>query len=157
MKRYTFFSALFSLLGALVWSQQALSQSVARHEETSPAIVYSAGAWLPETTMPWSGGRALYTVITPTNRPQAAFAFTGTGVDWIGYRGRYGGVVLVYLDGKLVTALDTYSATEEVSVVVYSARGLAAGNHSLTIELTGARNPLATNSETAVDAFDVFR
>lgn len=157
MKKYAFFSALFSLLGTLVWSQPALSQSVTRHEETDPAIVYSAGAWLPETTLPWSGGRAVYTVITPTNRPQATFTFTGTGVDWIGYRGRYGGVVLVYLDGLLVKAIDTYSATEEVSVVVYSARGLASRTHSLMIELTAARNPLATNSETAVDAFDVFR
>jgi hypothetical protein len=126
--------------------------TVTRFEEASSAIAYSPGAWIEETTMPWSGGRALYAVGAG---PQATFTFTGTAVDWIGYRGRYGGIVQVFLDGVLAAELDTYSATEEVSVIVYSASGLAPGDHSLRIELTGLRNPAAVNSETAVDAFDV--
>ena len=157
MKKLRFFVVTLSLLSAFVWLAQApvQAQSVTRHEETDTAIAYSPGIWIPETTMPWSGGRALYAVFSPNTPGQATFTFTGTGVDWIGYRGRYGGVVLVRLDGDLPTVLDTYSGTEQVSVVVYSARGLAPGIHSLTIDLTGARNPLATNSETVVDAFDV--
>ncbi len=124
-----------------------------RYEETDPAIVYSPGDWISDSAYgAWSGGSAMYTVNMGAN---ATFTFTGTGVSWIGYRGRYGGVVLVFLDGALTTAIDTYSATEQVSVPVYTTTGLAPGSHSLKLELTGARNPFAVNSETAVDAFDV--
>src|SRR6266566_2370168 len=155
MKKNTFFTAMPVLAAALLWSQLAQSAvSVTRYEETSPAITYSAGSWIPETTMGWSGGSAMYTVYSPPMRAQATFTFTGSGVNWIGYRGRYGGIVVVSLDGALPVLIDTYSATEQVSVVVYSATNLPPGNHSLTIELTAARNPLAINSETAVDAFD---
>lgn len=125
---------------------------VTRVEETAPAIVYSGG-WIPDSTYgPWSGGTATYTVEAGA---QARFTFNGTGVSWIGYRGRYGGVVRVFLDGVFVAEVDAYSATEEVSVAVYSATGLTPGDHSLMVELTGARNPSAINSEMAVDAFDV--
>ena len=128
--------------------------SAARYEETSPAIAYSNG-WLPETTMGWSGGRAVYAVWTWDLRATATFSFTGTGVSWIGYKGKYGGYVLVYLDNALVSMIDTWSATEQVGVPVYSISGLAPGPHTLKVELTGVRHPLALASETAVDAFDV--
>ncbi len=125
-----------------------------RIEETDPAIVYSPG-WIYDTAYgTWSGGSAKYTVDAAAH---ATFNFTGTGVSWIGYRGRYGGIVTVFLDGALVSALDTYSPTEQLAVPVYTVTGLPPGNHSLTVKLTGARNPFAVNSETAVDAFDVFR
>ncbi len=123
-----------------------------RFEETEPAIAYSGG-WISDSAYgPWSGGTANYTVEAGA---RATFTFTGTGVSWIGYRGRYGGIAQVFVDGSLAAKLDTYSATEEISVPVYTATGLAAGNHSLTVELTGRKNPAATNSEIAVDAFDV--
>src|SRR5258706_16407971 len=145
MKKLRFFVVTLSFLSTFVWLALApvQAESVTRHEETDTAIVYSPGVWIPETTMPWSGGRAVYAVFSPNTRAQAAFTFSGTGVDWIGYRGRFGGIVLVRLDGNLPAVLDTYSATEQVSVAVYSVRGLAPGIHSLMIELTGARNPLA--------------
>ena len=130
------------------------AQSAGRYEETSASIAYSNG-WLPETTMGWSGGRALYAVWTWDLRATATFSFTGTGVSWIGYKGKYGGYVLVYLDDALVSMIDTWSATEQVGVPVYSIGGLVRGPHTLKVELTGVRHPLALASETAVDAFDV--
>jgi hypothetical protein len=159
MKRSLYAAAVPVFLG-IVFSLPPEAQAVApapgavRYEETNSAIVYSYG-WISDSVYgPWSGGSAYYTVDAAAH---ATFTFTGTGVSWIGYRGRYGGVVLVFLDGTLATALDTYSSTEEVSVVVYTVTGLAPGIHSLKLQLTGARNPFAVNSETAVDAFDVFR
>jgi hypothetical protein len=130
------------------------AQSSARYEETGPAIAYSNG-WLQEATMGWSGGTAVYAVWTWDLRATATFTFTGTGVSWIGYRGKYGGFVLVYVDGALVSMIDTWAATEQVSVPVYTINGLAPGTHTLKVELTGVRHPLALASETAVDAFDV--
>ncbi len=130
------------------------SGTVTRVEETDPAVAYSPG-WIHDTAYgPWSGGSARYSVDAGAH---ATFSFTGTGVSWIGYRGRYGGIVQVYLDGALAAELDTYSATEEIAVPVYTRNGLASGSHSLRVELTGRRNPAAANSEIAVDAFDVTR
>jgi hypothetical protein len=146
--------ALVVLTGALTLPAPAAAQSSARYEENSPAIAYSNG-WLQEATMGWSGGTAVYAVWTWDLQATATFSFTGTGVSWIGYRGKYGGYVLVYLDGALVSMIDTWAATEQVSVPVYSINGLAPGPHTLKVELTGVRHPLALASETAVDAFDV--
>ena len=152
--RTTLLPASLVVAVALAAALPASAQAAARYQETSPSIAYSNG-WLPETTMGWSGGRAVYAVWTWDLRATATFSFTGSGVSWIGYKGKYGGYVLVYLDGALVSMIDTWSATEQVSVPVYSIGGLAPGPHTLKIELTGVRHPLALASETAVDAFDV--
>ena len=148
--------ATLAVAGALAAPLPASAQSAARYEETSPAIAYSNG-WLPITEGTWSGGRAVYAVWTWDLRATATFSFTGTGVSWIGYRGRYGGYVLVYLDNALVSMIDTWSATEQFGVPVYSIGGLAPGPHTLKVELSGVRHPLALASETAVDAFDVVK
>ena len=125
--------------------------TVMRFEETDPSIVYTAG-WNLEATRPWSGGTATYTASIGA---RATFTFTGTAVSWIGYRGPYGGIARVFLDGTLVTEVDVYAATEEVPAVDFTASGLAPGNHTLMIELTDKKNPSAISTEIAVDAFDV--
>jgi hypothetical protein len=137
-----------------VTSDEAPPQTgdASRFEETSPAINYSGGWNFGESTYPWSGGTATYTVEAGA---MATFPFTGTSVDWIGYRGRYGGIVRVYLDGSQVAELDTYSAEEQAQVVVYASPPLTPGNHTLIVELTELKNPAANTGETAVDAFDV--
>lgn len=147
----TFFGAV---LLSLPPAEAASLPGAVRHQENDPAIVYGPN-WIYDNTYgPWSGGSAMYTVDAEA---QATFTFTGTGVSWIGYRGRYGGIVAVLLDGAPVAVLDTYSPTEQLAVPVYTVTGLAPGSHSLTVRMTGARNPFATNSETAIDAFDVVR
>lgn len=127
-----------------------------RIEETDPAVIFGDN-WNPDTGYgPWSGGSAKYNVYNAGAGAYATFTFTGTGVSWIGYRGRYGGFVRVYIDGALTAELDTYRTEEEIAAPVYTITGLTAGTHSLMIELTGQRNSAALASETAVDAFDVM-
>jgi len=151
--RTTLMLASLAVTAALAAPLPASAQ--ARYEESSPSVAYSNG-WQPEVTLSgWSGGNAVYAVWTWDLRATATFSFTGTGVSWIGYKGKYGGYVLVYLDNTLVSMIDTWSATEQVSVPVYSIGGLTRGPHTLKVELTGVRHPLALASETAVDAFDV--
>jgi hypothetical protein len=121
-----------------------------RYQETDPAIAY-AGAWFEETTFAWTDGRAMFAV----NEGSATFTFTGTGVSWIGYRGHYGGIVRVFIDGAQVAEIDTYTPGDQAGVPVYTATGLAPGTHAIRIELTPMKNPAADASETAIDAFDV--
>jgi hypothetical protein len=59
------------------------------------------------------------------------------------------------VDGEAKTTVDTYLSPSEASAVLYNIGGLAAGPHSLTIEVTGTRNSSAKAAWIWVDAFDV--
>ncbi len=123
-----------------------------RTEQTSPSVIATAG-WVQDgSSRPWSGGSAAYSTTAGT---QATFTFTGTSVSWIGARGPQTGIARVLLDGVLVAEVDTYKTTEEIQANVFSASGLAAGNHTLTIEVTGLKNAASTDTYIVVDAFDV--
>jgi predicted carbohydrate-binding protein with CBM5 and CBM33 domain len=123
-----------------------------RIDQTAPSITYTAGWVQDESSRPWSGGSARYSTAAGA---QATFTFTGTSVSWIGARGPPTGIARVLLDGVLVAEVDTYKTTEEIQANVFSATGLAAGNHTLTIEVTGLKNAASTDAYIVVDAFDV--
>jgi hypothetical protein len=123
-----------------------------RVEETEASIVWGDN-WIHDAAYgPWSGGSAEYGVDAGT---YAVFTFTGSGVSWIGYRGRYGGIVRVYIDGAYGSELDTWAPQEEIGVPVYTLTGLSRGTHSLLLQLTGLKNPEADDGEVVIDAFDV--
>jgi hypothetical protein len=129
-----------------------LLKTLVRFEQTSPSITGTAG-WVQDGSIrPWSGGSAAYSTAAGT---QATFTFTGTSVSWIGARGPQTGIARVLLDGVLVAEVDTYKTSEEIQANLYSATGLAAGNHTLTIEVTGLKNAASTDTHIVVDAFDV--
>jgi len=122
-----------------------------RFEETDPSVTYTAG-WTSSTARPWSGGTA---AVSTAAGAQATFTFTGTAVNWIGFNGPLGGIARVSLDGVFLTEIDTYAATETISAIDFSQSGLAAASHTLMIEVTGRKNPNATDFFIVVDAFDV--
>jgi hypothetical protein len=124
---------------------------VTRVQETDPSIVYTTG-WQLNTTHSWSGGAAMYSATTGA---RATFTFTGTAVAWIGLRGTIAGIARVFLDGTFVADVDLYAPVEDVPAVLFTRSGLAPGSHTLTIEVTGTKNPLATHVNVAIDAFDV--
>ncbi|MGN7800442.1 X2-like carbohydrate binding domain-containing protein [Leifsonia sp. 22587] len=67
---------------------------------------------------------------TKTAGASVSYAFTGTGVDWIGATAPDQGVVDVYIDGKLVKRVDTHSDTRRTQQTLFSATGLRAGPHT---------------------------
>jgi hypothetical protein len=121
-----------------------------RVEETGLSL--SAG-WAPDTqaTRAWSGGAA---AISSTTGAQATLTFLGTEVRWVGLRGPQNGIARVSLDGSFQGEVDTF-APNEMQAVVFMATGLAAGSHTMTIQVTGGMNPAATGSLIVVDALDV--
>ena len=123
-----------------------------RYEETEGAVAYS-GIWSHGNfNRAWS-----MRTISASDVPgaQAAFSFTGTAVDWIGSRKSTTGIARVYLDGAYVTQIDTYAPGDGLQETIFSATGLAAGSHTLTIEVTGQKNPASSSAYIVVDAFDV--
>jgi bacillopeptidase F len=123
-----------------------------RFQETDRSVTYS-GDWEPNNrNRPWNEGTA---TVARTAGAQARFTFTGTSVSWIGFRAERTGIARVYLDGVFVTDVDTYAPTEGPQNTLFKATGLANGEHTLTIEMTGRKNPASTNAYVVVDAFDV--
>ncbi len=113
---------------------------------------YTAGWTQGDTSRPWSGGTA---ALSSTPGARATFTFTGPSVTWISGRNADTGIARVYLDGVFKADVDTAQWTEELRVTMFTLSGLAATTHSLTIEVTGQKNPAATSALIVVDAFDV--
>ncbi len=60
------------------------------------------------------------------------------------------------LDGNVAAdSIDTFARTEGPQHADFFASGLAAGPHTLTIQVLG-KNPLSTNAWILIDAFDVI-
>src|SRR5438874_770264 len=124
-----------------------------RRQETDPAVSYTAGWLQGNRDHPYSEGTAAVSTI-PGDR--ATFIFTGTSVSWIGYRGPQAGIARGILDGSVVRdSRDLYIPSEGPQEAVFTLPGLAAGSHTLTIEVTGSKNPASLGVSIVVDAFDV--
>ncbi len=122
-----------------------------RVEETASSLSYSANWTHGDATRAWSGGTA---AVSATAGARATVAFTGTELRWIGLGGPQAGIARIFLDGAFNAEVDLYSP-DHVQGVVFATTGLAAGQHTFTIEVTGLRNPAATGNLVFVDALDV--
>jgi hypothetical protein len=120
-------------------------------QETHPSIAYGSGWIQNNRDKAYSQGSSAE---SNTVGAQATFTFTGTGVRWIGARGPQTGIARVVLDGAFVQDIDTYALTEGPQHADFTATDLAAGTHTLTIQLIG-KNSASTNFWILVDAFDV--
>jgi hypothetical protein len=121
-------------------------------EENSPAVTYT-GTWSANVSGMHSGGRA---VLSAEVGARATFTFTGTGVTWRGYRDEWSGIARVYLDGVLKGNVDTFLSPAKAQQALYGVSGLAAGSHTLVVEVTGQVGPSAKAPWIWVDSFDVI-
>ena len=123
-----------------------------RFEETDPSVTYT-GSWTHgNINRAWSSGSASESL---SPGAQATFSFTGTSVRWIGLHQYTTGIARVYVDGAFVTEVDTYAPTSSPQDTLFISPPLAAGSHTLTIEVTGRKNAASSNTWVVVDAFDV--
>jgi hypothetical protein len=128
-----------------------------RVEESDVAAVSLSGAWSPsDPRAGWSGGAA---VESTQPGAMAAFTFTGTSVRWLSSRGRNGGIALVRVDGGEPREVDLFARpNDEFHTPAITIYGLSAGQHTLTIEVTGRKSEEASSTSPAkvvVDAFEV--
>ena len=145
------------------------SSAATRFEDTHPAITYTDGNidvgrppnwWHGSRSRDWS---ARTSSVNRSNGARATFTFTGTGVTWIGFRAPWAGIARVFVDGAFVSEVDLYAPVEQSQAPVFTASGLAAGAHTMTVESTGRKHggDQCTGSDCAidyavfVDAFDV--
>ena len=124
-----------------------------RLEQDNPAVSYS-GSWSRNGLGVHSGGSA---VLAMDAGSLVNVAFTGTGVSWIGYSDPWSGIANVYIDGQLKGTVDTYSAGSAAQATLFSVANLTNGNHTLSIQAAGTRNPASGGAWVWVDAFNVSR
>jgi photosystem II stability/assembly factor-like uncharacterized protein len=127
-----------------------------RFEETA-ATLAPAEAWSEATRtgadVRLSGDRGVFAAAPGAT---ATFTFTGTGVSWLGFPCELCGIADVLIDGARVATVDTFaSARPAASTVMFTTPRLAAGSHTLVIEVTGTANASSGDAFIVVDAFDV--
>jgi hypothetical protein len=142
---------------------------VSHLQETDPAVVFTPALTASKTwaqaddRLGWSGG-GLATLpdppvggakITATAGYKATVHFRGTAASWIGFRGPTGGIALVSIDDAASVEVDTYAVSEIAQATLFTASDMADTDHTLTIEVTGTKNPAASAANIVVDAFDV--
>jgi hypothetical protein len=125
----------------------ATAQTV-RIDQHDSSIQYS-GNWWSNTSSAHHGGVA---ALSNTRGARATITFTGRGITWIGMADAWAGLATVYLDGTM-QAIDTYSAVGRYQAPLFDVHGLAAGTHTLSIEVTHERGPHTSGSWVWIDAF----
>ncbi len=145
---------------ATVSTHLALNTDVAAgytYDDTSSALVYS-GNWTHagpsagytngdyDQTESWSQQTGASVSVT----------FTGTAVQWIGPKNTNGGIAAVSVDGASPTYVDTYDpCCKEFQQVLFADTGLTQGTHTLTITVTGNKDPQSTADTVVIDAINV--
>jgi hypothetical protein len=130
--------------------------AISTHSEETAAALAPAESWYETTSassgVKLSGDRAVFAQAAGA---AATFTFTGTGVSWIGIPCEICGIATVLIDGTRVATVDTFApARPAASTAMFASPPLAAGSHTLVIEVTGTANPSSTAAFVVVDAFD---
>lgn len=133
--------------------RRTLGPRASRFEQDHAAVVWS-GPW-STNLLAVHGGHSARLSMEATSRVD--FAFTGTGVSWIGYQDEWSGIADVLLDGRPRARVDTYSKRARAQVELHAIDGLPAGPHTLTIQPTGRSRPASGGAWIWVDAFAVTR
>ncbi len=129
-----------------------VSNSKTRIEQDNPAVTYG-GIWITASDPTVSGGTAIESNQAGAT---ATLSFSGTGVDWIGYRCTCAsGFAQVSVDGGAPVEVDNYSGVTQPQAVVFSANGLPRGKHTLKITVTGDYDRAGETAYVVVDAFDI--
>src|SRR5258708_40952 len=137
--------------GLIVLEASEVTSAGPEIQDPEPSIACGAGWVQGNRDKAYSEGASAESNI---GGAQAAFTFTGTGVSWIGARGPQTGIARAFLDGALMQDIDPYALTEGPQHTDFTATGLTAGTHTLTIQVLG-KNPASANFWILVDAFIV--
>ena len=85
----------------------------------------------------------------------ATLGFTGTRLRLHAVKDVDQGILAVQVDNGTETRVDDYSATRQASGVVWTSATLAAGNHTITVRVTGERNASSAGVVVALDYAEI--
>ena len=82
--------------------------------------------------------------------------FTGTGIIWYGSTAPNHGIMTVSIDGKKEKVIDCYSAERVDNTVLFKAKNLRYGTHTLTMTVTGDKNEDSSGRYINVDRVEII-
>jgi hypothetical protein len=106
-----------------------------------------------------TGIRDLYNGTTHWNSTAgstATLSFTGTGAVVYGVKDVDQGIATYSVDGGTAHSVDDYSASRVAGASLFTTSGLAPGNHSITITVTGSKNSASADNIIALDSATAF-
>jgi SpoIID/LytB domain protein len=119
------------------------------YQQSDTHLLY-AGTWTVQSASAASGGSFRY-----INAAGACtVSFNGTYIAWLGKVKNTYGKAKITIDGVVEGIVDLYAASEAYKAVW--SKNLPAGDHTVTIAWTGTKNGSATNTNIAVDAFQIL-
>ncbi len=140
----------FEVVGTLTQAPPAPDYPT-RYQQSERMITY-LGEWFWADSASASGSSLMYAL----PGTQATVCFSGTSLTWLATTGPWYGKARVSVDGGPVEVVDLYSPATLYEQAVYNTGTLAEGNHTVTIEPDGSRNPSAFSDAINVDALDIF-
>lgn len=120
--------------------------------ENSNGFITYTGNWTVYNCAPCNGESLKFSGQTGA---RADFKFTGTGIKWIAAKAPNMGKAKITLDGVYMGLVDMYSPTNKVKSV-FPKTGLTPVNHTLSIEVSGVKNPSSTGFNINIDSFEVI-
>ncbi len=123
------------------------------YDDNDPALHYTGAGWTHATGQ--NGDYGSTESWDDVAGDSMTVSFHGTAIRWIAPRDANHGVTDVSVDSAHVASVDGYAPSKQYQPVLYSVAGLADTDHTLTLTVTGNRNPSATGTFTTVDAIDV--
>jgi hypothetical protein len=94
--------------------------------------------------------------VSDDNSAKASLKFVGSSIALIGPKAQNLGIAKIFIDGKFVANLDQYSRSPTTMTQLYAIKELSFAPHTITIEVSGARNPASQGHSVSVDALDVW-
>lgn len=81
--------------------------------------------------------------------------FNGTQVKWYGSKNSNQGLADIYVDGKFIKTLDTYSSTKQDGLLLYKSDKLPEGQHTFKVVVKGTKNPSSSEAWVSIDMLEV--
>ncbi|MBN1610759.1 MAG: right-handed parallel beta-helix repeat-containing protein [Polyangiaceae bacterium] len=113
---------------------------------------YHGPGWYTESNSGCTGGTITYSSYPGDS---VTLSFIGTQIRWYATGGSNYGVGAVSVDDEPESFVDPYSPTLIYNQLLWSSRVLPYGPHTLTIRVTGTRNPRSSDNFVLVDGVEV--
>ncbi len=111
------------------------------------------GTWYTRANSLRTGGR---NSLSSQAGATLSIAFSGELVELVTDKDPYRGIAQILIDGELAATVDLYSPTTVCQSVVFDSGRLDAGQHTLTVRVTGTKNPSSRHTLVTVDCFRVY-
>ena len=134
-----------TISGTTLIANWSADSSVSVVQESSLRVGYK-GTWRLAYHKSYLGGKAKSTDLAGA---RAAFKFKGNGIAWVGPMGPTRGKAKVYIDGTLVTTVDTWAASFRPTRVLFQRTWKSIGWHTISLVTSGT----AGRPTVALDAF----